>query len=93
MWVLEILSPESTKLVKKVIPKRKESESPKQNTLPKVELKMTTDGLRGLKLLTTGIGDKESDKNSLERELKRRLFNPNEFAHFLKNLANYLESI
>ena len=60
---------------------------------PKAEIRMTIDGLRGLKLLTTNIGDKLSDKATLERELKQRLFNPSEFATFLKNLATYLESI
>jgi len=34
-----------------------------------------------------------SKKEALEHELKRRLFHPPEFARFLLNLAQYLESI
>ena len=87
---------EEAKPEQKPIPKSKKipkiKEQP-QKEEPKPEVHMTIDGLRGLKLLATGIGDKTSDKPALEQELKRRLFNPNEFAHFLKNLASYLESI
>ena len=83
-------------------PKVKPKKSPEKPKLDKSlespylegpKSKMTIDGLRGLKLLTTGIGDKKSSKETIERELKQRLFNPSEFARFLKNLAEYLESI
>jgi hypothetical protein len=59
----------------------------------KPEVKMTIDGLRGIKLLATDQGDKLSDKVTLAQEIKQLLSTPKGFAHFNKNLMNYLETI
>jgi len=57
----------------------------------KKEVKMTLDGLRGLYLLSTGIGDKISSKQILQNKLKNKLLNPKNFGVFLQNLAIFLE--
>ena len=67
-------------------PQMKEKES-------ETEVQMTIDGLRGLKRLATGIGDKLSNKATIEREVKQSLSTSKGFAVFIKNLMNYLESI
>lgn len=75
-----------------VLPKI-EKDIPKVEDDSKPEIKMTIDGLRGLYLLASGIGDKKMDKDKIGQKLKETLFKPQEFGGFLRNLATYLESI
>ncbi|NVM28855.1 MAG: hypothetical protein HWN65_08425 [Candidatus Helarchaeota archaeon] len=58
---------------KPLIEPKPETKEVKPIEIPKKEIRMSIDGLRGLKLLTTGIGDKKSNKDQLGRELNHRL--------------------
>jgi hypothetical protein len=54
---------------------------------------MTLDGLRGLYLIASGIGDKKANKTALEQKLKAELLTPAGFGSFMENLAKYLKSV
>lgn len=56
-------------------------------------INMTLDGIRGLFLIATGIGDKKSNKIILEQKLKEILLTPMGFGSFMENIAKYLKTV
>ncbi|NVM04374.1 MAG: hypothetical protein HWN67_18760 [Candidatus Helarchaeota archaeon] len=60
---------------------------------PTEPIRVTIDALRCSKLFATGVGDKKSSKGKISREMKTLLLNLKNFGLFLKNLADFLESI
>lgn len=88
---LKIKELEKSKEIKPKIPIIPEIISPAAANNP--EVKMTLDGIRGLYLISSGKGDKTSNKVVLEQKLKESLLNPSGFGQFLENLSKYLKSI
>lgn len=87
------INPLDDKKFPEIIPKKKSKTIPKEEIKEDSGIRMTLDGIRGLYLVATGIGDKKMKKEELDDKLKKLLLTPKGFGQFQLNLANYFLSI